>query len=105
MGRILKGVCLVLIVAGIGVLGLSVWGMRQISSYEALSPAQRAEQDRRDQAAAEVARREQLKGTDCEKLSALDCYEMRRQRKNLEAAAQAYENSDLKKASDDAGVR
>jgi hypothetical protein len=55
------------------------------------------------QARDEASRRERLKGSDCEKLDALSCYEMRRQRKNLEAAARAWQDSDMKKAYDDAG--
>ena len=105
MGRVIKGLLVVVIVAGAAIIGLSVWGMRQIEAYQALSPAQRAEVDRRSEARAEEARRERLKGSDCEKLDALSCYEARRQRKNLEAAARAWQDSDLKKASDDARVR
>jgi hypothetical protein len=90
-------------IAGVGIIGLSIRGMRQIDAYQALSPAQRAEVDRKTEARAEESRREHLKGSDCEKLDALSCYEMRRQRKNLEAAARAWQDSDMKKAYDDAG--
>jgi hypothetical protein len=105
MGRVVKGTLFALIGLGLGVLGLSLWAMVQINRYASLSPAQRAEVDLKAQATADAARRKSLKGTDCEKLDPLACYEMRRQRKSLEAAAQAYEKSDLKKAYDDAGVR
>lgn len=105
MGRVIKGLLLSVIVGGAAIIGLSVWGMRQIDAYEALSPAQRAEVDRKSEASAEEVRRERLEGTDCEKLDAVSCYGVRRQRKNLEAAARAWQDSDLKKASDDAGVR
>lgn len=105
MGRVIKGCFGLFIVAGAGVIGVSLWGMHQISAYEAMSPAQRAEIDRQVEERAEADRRERLRGTDCENLDALACYDMRRQRKNREAAAEAWEKSDLKQAYDDAGVR
>ena len=105
MARALKPIFAILIVAGTGVLGLSVWALNALNGYQSLSPGERAIIDRKAQAAADSARREQLKGTDCEKLDALACYDQRRQRRNLERAARAYEKSDLKKAFDDAGVR
>ena len=103
MSRVLKGVFVLLIVAGIGIIGVSVWALRQIDAYQALTPAQRAEVDRKSELKAEADRRERLKGTDCEKLDALSCYDMRRKRKNLEAADRAWQDSDMKKAYDDAG--
>jgi hypothetical protein len=105
MQGLIKGVLVLVIFAGVGVVALSIWGMGQIDAYQALSPAQRAEVDRKAEAPAEASRRERLKGTDCEKLDALSCYEKRRQRKNLEAAARAWQDSDMKKAYDDAGIR
>lgn len=105
MRGLIKAVLVLVMIAGVGVIGLSIWGMRQIDAYQALSPPQRAEVDRKADARAEASRRERLKGTDCEKLDALSCYEKRRQRKNLEAAARAWQDSDMKKAYDDAGLR
>ncbi|MFL6727880.1 MAG: hypothetical protein ACJ8FS_15400 [Sphingomicrobium sp.] len=96
---------MLLIVAGISIFGVSVWAMRQLDSYQSLSPAQRAEVDREAQTRAEAVRRDRLKGTDCEKLDAVSCYQMRRQRKNLEAAARAWQDSDMQKAYEEAGVR
>jgi hypothetical protein len=103
MRGVIKAVLVLVMIAGVGIIGVSIWGMRQIDAYQALSPAQRAEVDRKTEARAEESRREHLKGSDCEKLDALSCYEMRRQRKNLEAAARAWQDSDMKKAYDDAG--
>jgi hypothetical protein len=105
MRTVVKGLLLLVMAAGVGIIGISLWGMREIDAYQALSTAQRANVDRKAEARAEASRRERLKGTDCEKLDALSCYERRRQRKNLEAAAQAWQDSDMKKAYDDAGIR
>lgn len=105
MRRLVKGVFGCAGIVGVGIIGLSVWAAQEIKAYEALTPAQRAEVDLKAQAEAESERRERLRGTDCEKLDALSCYETRRQRQNLEAAAKAWEKSDLKKAYEDAGVR
>lgn len=105
MAKLFKAMMGFLIVLGVFVLGASLWAMRGLDRYHALSPADRAKEDRQGQAASELARREKLKGTDCEHLDALSCYDMRRKRHNLEEMARAYENSDLKKAYDDAGVR
>ena len=103
MRGLIKVVLVLVMIAGVGIIVLSIWGMRQIDAYQALSPAQRAEVDRKAETRAEASRREHLKGSDCEKLDALSCYEMRRQRKNLQAAARTWQDSDMKKAYDDAG--
>lgn len=105
MQRTMKLIFGLAVVAGLAVLALAVFASRDLDRYAALSPSARAAEDRASQAASEAARAEALKGTDCEKLAALECYDMRRQRKNLERAAEEYEKSDLKKAVDDAGVR
>src|SRR5690348_2674725 len=105
MRSVIKGLLILVIAAGFGIIGVSLWGMRQIDAYQALSPAQRAKVDRMAEARAEASRSERLKGTDCEELDALSCAEKRRQRKNLEAAARAWPASDMKKAYDDAGIR
>ena len=105
MRALIKTMLVLVMIAGVGVIGLSIWGMRRIDAYEALSPAQRAEVDRQGEARADAIRRERLKGTDCETLDALSCYEKRRQRKNLEAAARAWRDSAMRKAHDNAGVR
>lgn len=105
LSRVAKGCFGLFIVAGLGVLGLALWGSKQIDAYAQMTPAQRAEADHRSALAEAENRRERLKGTGCEKLDPLACYDLRQQRKNQEAAAKEWENSDMKKAYDDAGVR
>jgi hypothetical protein len=104
MGQVMKGALALLVIAGLGSIGFSIWEMRQAEPLQLLPPAQRTEVDRESAARTAAVRSERLDGTECQKLDARSCDEVRRQR-DLLAAARAWHDSDAKSARDEAGVQ
>jgi hypothetical protein len=88
---------------------MSLYGFYRYYEYTNLTPAQRAAQDKADDARAETARKDRLRGTDCEKLNSQQCYELRQERQQRDAYYKALEESGeldrRRDAENDAGVK
>jgi hypothetical protein len=81
ISMIFKGLFALVAVVGVALFGGAMWASQDIASREskmaAMSPAERATFVASEQAQSEHARRERLKGTECEKLTADECFDLR----------------------------
>lgn len=109
MRIVFKTIFGVFAIGGLLAIAAAFWGQVELSRHAALTPEQRAAEEAAGRAAAEQARKERLKGTDCEHLNAAECYKLRADQRKQEAFIRELERSGeldrMREAADDAGVR
>lgn len=109
MGAVVKSLAWIFCGICVLIMGTALWGLYEVNRYSNLSPQDRAVEDRAAKLEQETARRERIKGTDCEHLNSVECYKLRTDKRRQEAVLKKLEESGefdrLREAAEDAGVQ